>query len=69
MRQNMAAATTELWPSIANTVMVPWRGSTSPLPRRFPSSKDNVEQSVARTKVAEPQHVSRSLGRVLMSLS
>lgn len=57
---NMAAATTELWPSIANTVMVPWRGSTSPLHRWLPSSKDNVEQSVARTKVAEPQHAAET---------
>ncbi|KAK3937324.1 mitochondrial inner membrane i-AAA protease supercomplex subunit YME1 [Diplogelasinospora grovesii] len=30
---SIAAATADLWPSIANTLMVPWRGSTSPKPR------------------------------------
>ncbi|KAM5342984.1 hypothetical protein ACJ41O_013950 [Fusarium nematophilum] len=54
---NMAAATTELWPSIANTMMVPWRGSTTLPSRRSVPSKEEVDQPVMRTKAVEPQHV------------
>ncbi|KAF5657895.1 atp-dependent metalloprotease [Fusarium heterosporum] len=48
---NMAATTTELWPSIANTVMFPWRHTTSMPSRRSTYSKDNLGQN----KVVEPQ--------------
>ncbi|KAF5012530.1 hypothetical protein FDECE_1429 [Fusarium decemcellulare] len=56
----MAAATTELWPSIANTAMAPWRGSTTPLSRRSNSSKENVDQPISKSKVATAQHVAES---------
>ncbi|KAF4979708.1 hypothetical protein FZEAL_4136 [Fusarium zealandicum] len=54
---NMAAATSELWPSIANAVMVPWKGSTAPVSRRSIPSKENNDQPATRNKLAETQHV------------
>lgn len=47
MLQNMAATTTELWPSIANTMMSPWKHTTSIPPRRSGSSKDKAGQNEA----------------------
>ncbi|KIL85608.1 hypothetical protein FAVG1_11102 [Fusarium avenaceum] len=44
---NMAATTTELWPSIANTMMSPWKHTTSIPPRRSGSSKDKAGQNEA----------------------
>ncbi|CAJ0552905.1 Ff.00g009830.m01.CDS01 [Fusarium sp. VM40] len=44
---NMAATTTELWPSIANTMMSPWRHTTSIPPRWSGSSKDKAGQNEA----------------------
>lgn len=48
----MAATTTELWPSLANTVMAPWKHTTSLPARRSVPSKEN--------KSAESQQVSRN---------
>jgi hypothetical protein len=48
----MAATTTELWPSLANTVMAPWKHTTSLPARRSAPSKEN--------KAAESQQVSSS---------
>jgi hypothetical protein len=52
----MAATTTELWPSITNTVMAPWRHMTSLPARRQVPSKETVKEN----KVAEPHQVSCS---------
>ncbi|KAG7422352.1 P-loop containing nucleoside triphosphate hydrolase protein [Fusarium sp. MPI-SDFR-AT-0072] len=53
MLPNMAATTTELWPSITNIAMAPWRHMTSVTPSRSVPSKNGVEQ----TKVTEAQRV------------
>ncbi|KAK3387522.1 peptidase family M41-domain-containing protein [Podospora didyma] len=45
---SIAAATTELWPSIANTLMVPWRGSSS-------SPHAKAQRRNASTVVARPR--------------
>ncbi|KAM0253168.1 hypothetical protein ACHAP5_000638 [Fusarium lateritium] len=55
MLPNMAATTTELWPSIANTMMSPWRHTTSLPPRRSGYSKDSAGQN----KAVEPQQVTK----------
>jgi ATP-dependent metalloprotease len=47
---NVAATTTELWPSISNTLMSPWKHTTS-LPARRPVSPN---ETVKQTKTAEP---------------
>lgn len=47
---NVAATTTELWPSISNTLMSPWRHTTSVQARRSGSSKEAIREN----KAAEP---------------
>lgn len=55
----MAAATTELWPSIANTVMIPWRASTTtPSITRNRHLKPATQQTVEK-KVEVLEKVSR----------
>ncbi|KAF4343390.1 ATP-dependent metalloprotease [Fusarium beomiforme] len=49
MLPNVAATTTELWPSITNIVMAPWRHTTSVTPSRSVRSKNSAEQ----TKMAD----------------
>ncbi|CAM1509949.1 Fc.00g002840.m01.CDS01 [Cosmosporella sp. VM-42] len=60
MLPNVAAATTELWPSIANTVMVPWRGSTTTSSTRSQRSTAARQpavdtKTVVLDNVAKPQ--------------
>ncbi|KAK4245331.1 P-loop containing nucleoside triphosphate hydrolase protein [Corynascus novoguineensis] len=51
---NIAAATTDLWPSIANTLLVPWRGATytPPAPNNRPSPTSVAHQSASSTNSA-----------------
>jgi ATP-dependent metalloprotease len=37
--QSIAAATTDLWPSLANTLVVPWRGTQIAKPQYTPSTR------------------------------
>ncbi|KAH6977106.1 P-loop containing nucleoside triphosphate hydrolase protein [Ilyonectria sp. MPI-CAGE-AT-0026] len=54
MLPNVAAVTTELWPSVANTVMVPWKSSTSPISRR---SRNAQVATPAPSTDAKVQHI------------
>lgn len=44
--QSIAAATTDLWPSMANTLMIPWRASThAPQPPKLRSAAPQAKSS------------------------
>lgn len=53
VEQSIAAATTEIWPSIANTVMIPWRG---PSASKRPSTSSQVQQAQLSTIAPNPEH-------------
>ncbi|KAH6885861.1 P-loop containing nucleoside triphosphate hydrolase protein [Thelonectria olida] len=55
MLPNVAAATTELWPSIANTVMVPWRSSANSISRRSRDERTAAQPSTTDIKALVPQ--------------
>ncbi|KAI5458038.1 P-loop containing nucleoside triphosphate hydrolase protein [Mariannaea sp. PMI_226] len=70
MLPNVAAATTELWPSIVNTMPVPWRSIARPSSRR-PNQDTPVYQSpAADTKVqSNPQVPGSPLPEFLRNLN
>ncbi|KAK7427511.1 i-AAA protease yme1 [Neonectria magnoliae] len=57
MLPNVAAATTELWPSVANTVMIPWRSSTNSVSRRSRNSKAASLTLSTEAKLQDVQQV------------
>ncbi|KAB5582411.1 P-loop containing nucleoside triphosphate hydrolase protein [Coniochaeta sp. 2T2.1] len=50
---SIAAATTEIWPSVANTIMMPFRGPTS---RTTRTSSRPVQQAQRSSIEAKPEH-------------
>ncbi|KAI1492422.1 peptidase family M41-domain-containing protein [Biscogniauxia mediterranea] len=61
---SIAAATTELWPSIANTLTIPFRApSLTPKPTPAPSRSAKVESSVPTTPSTESVSPAASLAK------